>query len=169
MCSVRATPPLSLGYRRRMATKKAAAKKKVAPTKKPASTKPETIDAYLLTLPQPAQRILRRVRNVVAEAVPDAVQSMSYGIPTFKRAGKPLLYFAAWKHHWSLYPVSAKELAALGSKLEIAEKGTLKLSWDESLPVHLVVALAKLKAGKGAKASAVARASAAARPRIDSR
>jgi uncharacterized protein YdhG (YjbR/CyaY superfamily) len=135
-------------------------------TKKTASSKkPETIDEYLLTLPQPAQRMLRRVRNVIAGAVPDAVQSMSYGIPTFTRAGKPLLYFAAWKQHWSLYPVSAKELAELGSKLEVAEKGTLKLSWDDSVPVHLIAALAMLKAGKGAEASALARAPSAARPR----
>lgn len=138
---------------------------------------PATIDAYLEALPQPAQRILRRVRTVITKAVPDAEESLSYGIPTWKRGGKPLLYAAAWKAHWALYPVSAKELAALGSDLEVESQGTLQFLYSETTPVHLIAALAQLKASaagakrktRRTKGESSARAPSTARPRARAR
>lgn len=62
-----------------------------------------TIDAYLAALPEPARTTLGQVRSTIREIEPDAVESVSYGIPTYKYRGKPLIYFGAAKQHLALY------------------------------------------------------------------
>lgn len=70
-----------------------------------------TIDAYLQSFPQETQTILENIRQAIHRAAPDAVESMSYGIPTFDRNGKHLVFFAGWKHHIALYPVPGGDSA----------------------------------------------------------
>jgi uncharacterized protein YdhG (YjbR/CyaY superfamily) len=41
-------------------------------------------------------------------ALPNAEESMSYNMPTYKSEGKPVIYFAGWKRHYSLYPASSQ-------------------------------------------------------------
>ena len=62
------------------------------------------VDDYLEAL-TPAQREqFERVRQIVRSMVPDAEESISYGIPAFKHRGKMVIYFAAFKNHMSVYP-----------------------------------------------------------------
>ena len=49
--------------------------------KKPSTT----IDEYISTFPVDIQAILEKVRQAIYKAAPDAVETMSYGIPTFDR------------------------------------------------------------------------------------
>ena len=65
--------------------------------------KPETIDAYLAGVPDSARAALSEIRRVVRELEPEAVESISYDMPTFTYRGRPLLYFAAMKKHCALY------------------------------------------------------------------
>lgn len=64
------------------------------------------VDAYLASLPQDQQEALERVRNEVARLVPDAVETISYGMPAFKLRGRFLVSYAAWKRHCSIYPLT---------------------------------------------------------------
>ncbi len=67
---------------------------------------PSPIDTYLAKLP-PAQRaLLEQVRGVIARVLPDAVETISYGMPTFKLHGRGVMSYAAWKAHCSLYPLT---------------------------------------------------------------
>jgi uncharacterized protein YdhG (YjbR/CyaY superfamily) len=64
---------------------------------------PADMDAYLAALPEDARATLETLRRVVRAAVPEAVETISYGMPTFKYSGKWLFYFAAAKKHCAIY------------------------------------------------------------------
>jgi uncharacterized protein YdhG (YjbR/CyaY superfamily) len=108
----------------------------------------KAVDQYLAKQPDAARRVLARVRTVIGKALPRAVEEMAYGMPAFTVDGRAVLYFAAWKQHWSLYPASARVVAELGDAVApyVAEKGTLRFSYDDTLPVHLLSRIAKVRA-----------------------
>ena len=67
-----------------------------------------TIAEYLAQL-TPAQRTeFGRIRAAVREIAPEAVESISYGMPTYKLKGKPLVYFGAFKKHMTIFPGTIK-------------------------------------------------------------
>ena len=98
-----------------------------------------TIDEYISTFPVDIQAILEKMRQAIQRAAPDAVETISYGIPTFDLNGKHLVFFAGWKHHISLYPLPAGDEAF---QQEIAHykraKGTIQFPLDKPLPYDLV-------------------------------
>ena len=102
------------------------------------SAKPVSVDAYIAAFPPGVRRILREVRATVRAAAPDATETISYGIPTFKVHG-PVVYFAAFKHHVGLYPPVKGD-----AKLEKAvaryanDKGNLRFPLDEPMPLALI-------------------------------
>ena len=56
---------------------------------------------YMANVPEPARTTLSRIRAVIQAAAPaDTVETISYGIPTFKYKG-PLIGFAAFSKHCS--------------------------------------------------------------------
>lgn len=63
------------------------------------------IDAYLATVPDAQRGVLDSLRATIHEVVPGAEECISYGIPTFKYRGRPLIYFAAAKKHLAIYGV----------------------------------------------------------------
>jgi uncharacterized protein YdhG (YjbR/CyaY superfamily) len=98
-----------------------------------------TIDEYIRTFPDDTQAILEHMRQALHKAAPDAVETMSYGIPTFDLKGKHLVFFAAWKHHISLYPVPAGDEAFQQTiSLYKRAKGTIQFPLDQPLPYDLV-------------------------------
>jgi uncharacterized protein YdhG (YjbR/CyaY superfamily) len=67
-------------------------------------TVPEYLDAL-----EPAQRAeFERLRRIVRDLAPDAVEAISYGMPTFDYRGRHLLHFGAFKHHMTLFPGTLK-------------------------------------------------------------
>ena len=77
-----------------------------------AGTRFKSIDEYIAAQPAAVQGILSRVRNTIRKAVPQAGETISYKIPTCKLHNRPVLYFAGWKKHYSLYPATARVVAA---------------------------------------------------------
>lgn len=77
-----------------------------------AKSSPQTVDDYIASQPEAAQPALTQVRNAIRKALPAAEEVISYNIPTYKLDGAMVIYFAGWKHHYSLYPAGARLLAA---------------------------------------------------------
>jgi uncharacterized protein YdhG (YjbR/CyaY superfamily) len=85
---------------------------------------------------------------VIRAAAPGAVLTISYGMPTFKLEGHGLVYFAAWKNHYSLYPVTEameSEHAAELESYQTSGKGTVQFSAKKPLPYDFVARLVKTR------------------------
>src|ERR1051326_4620573 len=91
---------------------------------------------------------LEQVRSAIRKAVPEAVEGIGYRMPGYKLDGKPLLYFAGFKDHYSLFAASGTFFAALEDELSGYElrKGTVHFPLTEPVPVKLIGRIAKLRA-----------------------
>ncbi len=109
--------------------------------------KPNTTAAYLDALTSEQRATVERLRAAVREAAPAAEESFSYRMPGFTLGGRPLVWVAAWKRHYSLYPISAAQLAAQAEPGEAygAEKGTVRFPANEAIPYALVTRLVKAR------------------------
>jgi len=106
------------------------------------------VRAYLAALPADTRRHVQKLREAIRAAAPGAVESFGYGMPAFKLDGKPFVWYAAWKHHSSFYPISEATTRALAPKLEgyeISGKGTIRFRLDEPLPTALVKRIVKAR------------------------
>ena len=109
----------------------------------------DTVEEYIASQPGEVQEILRELRRRAFAAVPGAGERISYGIPTITLDGHDVVYFAAWKHHISVYPVPdgdedfEREIAPFR-----AAKGTLKFPLGKPMPYELIEKVATLLAGR---------------------
>jgi uncharacterized protein YdhG (YjbR/CyaY superfamily) len=95
------------------------------------------------------QSPLQQIRRVIAKAAPQAVEGISYRIPTFKLNGRYLIYFAGHKSHIGLYPVHADGAEFTPAMARYASgKATLKFPLDEPLPLDLIAQVVKAKLRK---------------------
>lgn len=98
-----------------------------------------TIDDYISRFPKDIQIVLTKVRRTIHNVVPEADEAISYRIPAMTLNGKFFVYFAAWKHHLSVYPIPTGDDAF---EREIAPhragKGTLKFPFDQPIPYDLI-------------------------------
>jgi len=108
----------------------------------------QSVDDYIASQPEAVQSALEQVRDAIRKAVPKAEESISYKIPTYKVNGDPVLYFAGWKRHYSLYPASGLLLEAFQNDLGPYEikKSTIRFPLAEPVPVRLIERIAKFRA-----------------------
>lgn len=112
------------------------------------SDKPKTIDDYLRTQPENVQKILQGMRHAIHIALPEATETMSYGLPTFDLNGHHLVYFGAWKDHIGLYPLYHTEgpLNELFASYRKDEKSnSIHLPLAEPFPYDKVAKFALLR------------------------
>lgn len=113
-----------------------------------ARTDYRTVDDYIAAQPEAARPVLQQVRAAIRQALPEAQEVISYQIAAYRVAGRVALYFAGWKSHYSIYPLSERLTQALGAELASyeLEKGTIRFPLDRPVPTALIAAIARLKA-----------------------
>jgi uncharacterized protein YdhG (YjbR/CyaY superfamily) len=122
-------------------------KNKAKQTKTGKATKvAKTVDEYLERIPEPASSTLNKVRAVIRSvAPPDATESISYGIPTFKYKGM-LASYAAFSDHCSLFPGAGPTIEFKNElKTFQTSKGTIRFASDKPLPATLLKKLVKAR------------------------
>lgn len=103
---------------------------------------PTTIDEYLAGVEPGKRAALQRLREIIADAAPEAVETISYKIPTFKQDGL-LVAFGAGKNHCALYAMGPAVQAAHADQLKgyKTSAGTIRFQPDAPLPDRLVRSL----------------------------
>jgi len=113
--------------------------------------KPTTIDEYIAQCPEDVQQILQKVRAVIHEAAPDAVEKISYQMPSFYLKGS-LVWFAAFKNHIGFYPAPtgieafAEEIAPYKHA-----KGTIQFPLDQPIPYDLIRRIVEFRVAENLK------------------
>jgi uncharacterized protein YdhG (YjbR/CyaY superfamily) len=105
-----------------------------------------TIEEYLAAVPDDKRAALERLRAQIRAAVPDAVEVMSYGRPTFKLDGRWFMAYGATKQYCSFYtgraPIIAHADELKGYRIW---KGTINFRADDPLPEELVTRLLRVR------------------------
>ena len=110
-----------------------------------------TIDEYISSFPKDIQKMLEEIRSAIRKAAPDAVETISYGIPTFKLNGN-LVHFAAFKNHIGFYP-TPNGIEEFEEELSVYKhgKGSVQFPLDKPLPLILITKIVKYRTKKNAE------------------
>ena len=98
------------------------------------------IDKYLKRFPDEQRESLQNLRETILSIVPQAKETLSYGMPAFEIDGKVVAGFDGFRKHCSYFPHSGSVLEELEDFPEWCEvsKGTLRFPIGKKLPKTLV-------------------------------
>ena len=96
---------------------------------------------------------MEKLRKTIKAAAPEATETISYQMPAFKDHGRILVYYAAFKDHYSLFAASGEAIDALGEELTpyVTGKGTIRFELDEPLPTALVKRIVEARLEENAR------------------
>jgi len=112
---------------------------------------PKTIDEYISKFPADVQKILTKLRSVIKESAPAAVERISYQMPTFYLNGN-LVHFAAYKNHIGFYPTPSG-IEAFKNELSMYKwaKGSVQFPLDKPMPYELISKIVKFRVAENLK------------------
>jgi uncharacterized protein YdhG (YjbR/CyaY superfamily) len=108
---------------------------------------PISVQDYLASIPADAQEALENLRTVIRKVVPDAVEVISYQIPTFRYNERMLVAYSAHKNHCSLHLMSKSLMSVYKEELKPYETTTASIHFTlkQPLPPALVNRLIKAR------------------------
>ena len=106
----------------------------------------KTIDEYIEAFPTNVQNLLEKMRKTIRKGAPEAIEVISYQMPTFKLNGKNLVHFAAFKNHIGFYPIPTG-IEAFKEELSQYKqgKGSVQFPIDKPIPYDLVEKVVKYR------------------------
>jgi uncharacterized protein YdhG (YjbR/CyaY superfamily) len=110
-----------------------------------AQNAPGNIDQYIVSQPAYVQPILRKIRETIHKAAPDAEEAIKYQIPTFVQNGN-LVHFAAFQNHIGFYPAPSG-IATFRDELSRykSAKGSVQFPLDQPIPYRLISKIVKFR------------------------
>lgn len=104
------------------------------------------VTAYLAALPAAQRRVLTQLRKTIKAAAPQAEEVISYQIPGYKFHG-PVVYFAAFKNHCSLFGIKRSNIAKFKKELAPFKivATTIHFTPEKPLPDALVKKFVRLR------------------------
>ena len=107
-----------------------------------ATTKPkdtEGVNKYIANLPLEQQIALERVRQIIKNTVPEAIEFISYKMPACHFHGM-IGGFAAFKNHCSFFPWNAQTIIDFAAELKDfkTSAGTIQFTPDKPIPEELL-------------------------------
>lgn len=102
----------------------------------------QTVEQYIASQPESLRPLLISIREALRAALPDAVERISYKMPTYWK-GRNIIHFAAFRNHISIFP-GDKAIEHFSDRLKgyKTSKGTLQLPLDKPLPLDLITEIA---------------------------
>jgi uncharacterized protein YdhG (YjbR/CyaY superfamily) len=112
---------------------------------------PKDIDSYIAIFPQDIQVILEKLRKTIREAAPEATETISYQMPTFRLNGN-LVHFAAYENHIGFYPAPSG-ITAFKNEISVYKnaKGSVQFPLKEPLPFDLITKIVKFRVSENLK------------------
>jgi uncharacterized protein YdhG (YjbR/CyaY superfamily) len=109
--------------------------------------RPKSVAAYFKKLPPEQREPLQKLRDTIAAAAPEAEDGITYSMPGFLLGGKGFVAYAAFKDHYSFFPMSTAAIENHRDELgeHVTGKGTISFDYGERLPVHLVKMVVKTR------------------------
>jgi len=104
-------------------------------------------DDYMTGLPDDRRAAMEQLRSTIRAAAPDAIEAISYNMPSFRQDGRFLVSYEAFKAHYSLFPWNDEMVEELGEELKpyAVGKGTIRFPADQPIPVDLVTRLIEIR------------------------
>ena len=100
--------------------------------------KPNSIEEYIEAQTEEVRPLLQNIRETIRAAAPEAIEKISWQMPTFWQ-GENLIHFAAFKKHIGLYPggEATSEFAErlVGYK---TSKGAIQLPIGKTIDYELI-------------------------------
>ena len=105
------------------------------------------VTAHLKKFDKPQRDALQAVREIIAEALPEAKEVIKYGIPTFAIDGKGVIGFDGFKNHNSIFPYSGSFASRMRDELAGYEqtKGSIHFDKEKPFPKGLLKKVIKVR------------------------
>ncbi len=109
----------------------------------------KSVDEYLLTFPEEIHFLLVKLRSIIREKAPEAVESISYGMPAYKTYGKPLVYFAGYKNHIGFYATPSGHSEFVNELAKYKQgKGSVQFPLKKPVPFDLIGRIVEFRANE---------------------
>src|SRR5262245_47885185 len=107
--------------------------------------KPTSVASYFRKLPPEQRAPLQKLRETIASAAPAATEGITYSMPGFLLGGKGLVSYAAFKDHYSFFPMGGSAIEDYREELgeHVTGKGTISFRYGERLPVTIIRKIVK--------------------------
>jgi len=114
--------------------------------------KPKSVEAYFRSLPKQRRAPLQKLRETIAATAPEADEGITYSMPGFLLGGHGFVAYAAFKDHYSFFPMSSEAVEKHRDELgtRVTGKGTIRFEYGRPLPTALVKKVVRTRLAEAA-------------------
>lgn len=100
--------------------------------------KAKNVEEYIAQFKPEIQELMQKLRYLIKNTAPDALEMISYGMPAYKLNGRPLVYFAAHNNHIGFYPAGTSTVDFFTKNGFPGTKGSVHFSYGNPLPEEII-------------------------------